>query len=139
MSRSIKKGVRTNNRQTRYFSESFKREKVKQLESNLIRVTDISREYEVSRSAVYKWLNKYSILRPKGVRQVIEPMSDSKKLQDLRKKIAELERLLGQKQVELEFKNKLIDVAEEMYEVDIKKKLGSQLSSGTGVTEAHTD
>ena len=38
------------------------------------------------------------------------------------RKIAELERKLGnQKQIELEFKDKMIEIAEEMYRVDIKK------------------
>lgn len=129
------RGVRENPKRSRYFSESFKREKVKQLELNLVSVTELSREYQVSRSAVYKWLNKYSRLRPKGVRQVIEPMSDSKKIKALRQKISELERLVGQKQIEIEFKDKLIQIAEELYEVDIKKKLGSQLSSGSGETK----
>jgi len=31
--------------------------------------------------------------------------------------------LVGQKQTEIEFKNKMIDIAEEMYDIDIKKKL----------------
>lgn len=132
------KGVRQNPRQSRYFSESFKREKVKQLEQNLIRVTDICREYQVSKTSVYRWLDKYSVLRTKKVRQVIEPMSDSKKIKALRQKVAELERLIGQKQIEIEFKDKLIEIAEEMYDVDIKKKLGSQLSSGSGATEIDT-
>ena len=138
MEEKRKKGVRQNPRQSRYFSESFKRSKVKHLEQNLVSVTDISREYEVSRSAVYKWLDKYGTMRRKAVRQVIEPMSDSKKIKVLREKIAELERLVGQKQIELEFKDKLIEIAEEMYDVDIKKKLGSQLSPGSGATKTDT-
>ena len=102
------------------------------------RVTDICREYEVSSSAVYKWLNKYSPLRSKGVRQVVEPMSDTTKIKALKERIAELERVIGQKQVELEFKDKLIDIAEDLYGVDIKKKLGSKPSSGSGNSASNT-
>ena len=40
----------------------------------------------------------------------------------LQKRVAELERMLGQKQTEIEFKNKMIDLAEQTYGVDIKKK-----------------
>jgi hypothetical protein len=32
----------------------------------------------------------------------------------------------------------MIELAEEMYQVDIKKKLGSKLSSGSGSTETNT-
>jgi transposase len=66
-------------------------------------------------------------------------MSDAHKIKELKKKIEELERLVGQKQIQLEFKDKMIEIAEEMYKVDIKKKLGSQLSSGSGSTEENTD
>jgi hypothetical protein len=66
-------------------------------------------------------------------------MSDAHKIKELKKKIEELERLVGQKQIQLEFKEKMIELAEEMYQVDIKKKLGSRLSSGSGSTEKNTD
>ena len=38
-------------------------------------------------------------------------------------KIAELEQLVGQKQVVIEFQNKMIELAELEYNIDIKKKL----------------
>lgn len=123
----------------RNFSESFKKEKVREIERNLITVRQISREYEVSRTSVYKWLYKYSAFRKKGVRQIIEPMSDAKKIEDLKAKIKELERLVGQKQIQLEFKEKMIELAEEMYRIDIKKKFGTKPSSGSGSTESSTD
>jgi len=99
----------------------------------------VSREFDVSTSAVYKWLNKYSTLRARQLRQIVEPMSDAHKIKELRKKIQELEQLLGQKQIQIEFKEKMIELAEEMYQVDIKKKLGSKLSNGSGSTGKNTD
>lgn len=119
----------------RYFSESFKRKKVQEIEKNISTVLEVSREYEVSQTAVYKWLNKYSRNRKRGVKQVVELMSDTRKIQDLKVRIRELEQMLGQKQFEIEFKNKMIDIAEEMYDIDIKKKLGSKPSPGSGSTE----
>lgn len=98
----------------------------------------VSREFEVSTKSVYRWLHKYSTLRAKQLRQIVEPMSDAQKIKDLRKKIQELEQLVGQKQIQIEFKDKMIELAEEMYQVDIKKKLGSKLSSGSGSTEKNT-
>jgi len=129
---------RSNPRLNRYFSESFKRAKVKEIEAGQTRVSDVCREYEVSHSAVYKWLHKYSRMRSMGARQIIEPMSDTTKIKSLKARIAELERMVGQKQVELEFKDKMIEIAEQMYDVDIKKKLGSKPSSGSGSTETNT-
>lgn len=123
----------------RYFSESFKRKKVREIEKNMCTVLEVSREYEVSTTAVYKWLNRYGCNRKRGVKQVVELMSDTRKIQDLKNRIKELEQMLGQKQFEIEFKNKMIDIAEEMYAVDIKKKLGSKLLSGFGSTVKNTD
>lgn len=126
-------------RVNRYFSESFKRKKVREIEKNLSTVAEISKEYEVSTTAIYKWLDKYSRNRKRGVKQVVELMSDTRKIQDLKAKIRELEQLVGQKQFEIEFKNKMIDVAEEMYDIDIKKKLGSKPLPGSGSTGKNTD
>jgi transposase len=131
--------IKPTKRQVRYFSESFRKAKVREIERNLTTVIEVSREYEVSATAVYKWLYKYSMLRARQLRQIVEPMSDAHKIKELRKKIEELERLVGQKQIQLEFKEKMIELAEEMYRVDIKKKLGPQLSSGSGSTEKNTD
>lgn len=131
--------IKPTKRQVRFFSEIFRKSKVREIERNLTTVIEVSREYEVSTTAVYKWLYKYSTLRARQLRQIVEPMSDAHKIKELRKKIEELERLVGQKQIQLEFKEKMIELAEEMYRVDIKKKLGSQLSSGSGSTEKNTD
>jgi len=125
-------------RTIRYFSESFKREKVREIERNLVKVSQVSKEYEVSVTAVYKWLNKYSAYNKRQVRQIIEPMSDARKIEELRAKIKELERVIGQKQIQLEFKDKMIELAEAMYKVDIKKKLGTDVLSGSGSTEKNT-
>jgi len=99
----------------------------------------VSKEYDVSIAAVYKWLYKYSILRAKQLRQIVEPMSDAQKIKELRKRIQELEQLVGQKQIQIEFKEKMIELAEQMYRIDIKKKVGSQLSSGSGSIGKNTD
>jgi len=130
--------IKPTKRQIRYFSESFRKAKVREIERNLTTVLEVSREYEVSTAAVYKWLYKYSTLRAKQLRQIVEPMSDSHKVKELKKKIEELERLVGQKQIQLEFKEKMIELAEEIYKVDIKKKFGSRLSSGSGSIEKDT-
>jgi transposase-like protein len=123
---------------TRYFSEDFKKKKVKELESNLVSICDISRTYNVSRTSIYKWVYKYSVMAKKNVKQIVEAKSDTNKIRILEERIKELERLVGQKQILLEFKEKMIEIAETTYGVDIKKKLGSKLSSGIITTNKHT-
>lgn len=110
-------------RRRRTFSESFKIKKVRELESGQTRICEIVKEYLVSPTSVYKWLNKYGMSKKKKPeRLIIESTSDTKKIQELRKRIAELERMVGQKQVQLDFQKKMIELAEDYYEVDIKKK-----------------
>jgi transposase-like protein len=125
-------------RQNRYFSESFRKKKVREIEQNITTVSEVSKEYQVSGTAVYKWLRKYSRHYKKQVKQVIEPMSDTRKIKALKEQIKELERLVGQKQVKLEFYEKMVELAEQEYEVDIKKKFGSSPSCGSGNTENNT-
>ena len=122
----------------RRFSEDFKKKKVKELECNLISVSDICKTYSVTRAAVYKWVYKYSIMAKKNVRQIVEAKSDTQKIRMLEERIKELERLVGQKQIMIEFKDKMIEIAESTYGVEIKKKVGSKLSSGSTTTDRHT-
>jgi transposase len=126
-------------RQRRYFSEDFKRKKVAELEKKLTTVLEISRQYEVSDSAVYKWLDKYSLMRKKAIRMVVEAESDTARIKALRDHISELERLLGQKQFEIDFLRKQMDIVSDQYGVDLKKKASGTPSSGSGKTEINTD
>ena len=122
-------------RTLRHFSEDFKRTKVRELEKRITTIADISRTYEVNRSSVYKWIYKYSAMAKKQLKVVVEAKSDTQKIRALEERIKELERIVGQKQLLLEFKDKMIEIAEETYGVDIKKKLSSKLSPGTTSTE----
>jgi transposase len=122
----------------RYFSEEFKKQKVRDLEKNLVSITELCKEYQISRTAIYKWLYKYSKMVKKGERQIVERKSDTRKIQELKERVQELERVIGQKQLLIEFQQKMIELAEQTYDVDIKKKLSSKLFSGTGQTDQNT-
>jgi transposase-like protein len=123
----------------RHFSDDFKRSKVRELEKRITSIADICRTYAVSRAAVYNWIYKYSAMAKKQVKVVVEAKSDTQKIKALEERIKELERIVGQKQLLLEFKDKMIEIAEATYGVDIKKKVGSRLSSGTTSTGKSTE
>jgi transposase len=125
-------------RQNRYFSEEFKRRKVEEIENNLTTIADIRKEYHVSATAVYKWIYKYSIMRKKSEKQVFETQSDTKKALEMRERIKDLERIIGQKQMMIDFQEKVIELAEKTYKLDIKKKFGEKLSIGSGITGENT-
>ena len=122
----------------RYFSEDFKKKKVEELDKRLITLSELCRQYEVSNTAVYKWIYKYSLMRKKGIKMVVEAKSDTAKIQALKQHIAELEQLLGQKQFEVDFMNKQMEIISEKYGVDFKKKASGKPSPGSGRTEENT-
>ena len=126
-------------RQVRYFSESFRRKKVEELDNKLTTIAEICRTYAVSVTAVYKWIYKYSLMRKKAVKMVVEPQSDTARINALRQHISQLEQLLGQKQFEIDFLKKQIEIASEQYGVDLKKKHSGRHSSGSGNTGKDTD
>lgn len=125
-------------RHKRRFSESFKQQKVKEIELGYVTLTEISRQYQVTRNNVYRWMDKFGTMKDKQERIIVETASDAKQLLALKKKVAELERIIGQKQLLIDFKDKMIDLAEETYGVEIKKNFSTQPSQESGKTKGKT-
>ena len=128
----------TAQRRHRHFSDSFKIQKVRELETGRTKVSELCFQYEVAYNTVYRWLNKFGSMKNKKERLIIESDSDTRQLLELKKKVAELERIIGQKQVMLDFKDKMIELAEETYGVEIKKKFTTSPSNSSGSTENNT-
>jgi transposase-like protein len=129
----------TSERRRRHFSDSFKIQKVRELETGKTKVSELCKQYEVAPANVYRWLNKFGTMKDKKERLIVESVSDTKQLLELKKKVAELEQIIGQKQIIIDFKDKMIDLAEEAYGVDIKKKYSTQQSNISGTIESSTD
>jgi transposase-like protein len=133
-----KEKLQIQNKYNRTFSEAFKKEKVKQILGKQISIRELSQLYEVSQTAVYKWLYKYSPHYKKGTKQVIQMESEALKTKLLLSKVAELERIIGQKQLVIDFNNKLLELASKEAGYDIKKKYEPLLSNGFGKIESVT-
>jgi hypothetical protein len=88
----------------------------------------------VSDAAVYKWLDKYSNTRKKAVVQVVEAKSATRKVMQLKQQVQELHAAVGEKQMQVEFLEKLIELANEQYGIDLKKSTGTRPFSGSGPT-----
>lgn len=111
-------------RQRRIFSDEFKREKVAEIISCKTTIGKLSKLWDVSDSAIYLWLNKYSPAHQQGTTMVIQKDSEATKVLELQAKIAELERILGQKQLMIDFNEKLIEIASKELAIDLKKTFG---------------
>ena len=131
LKKTSKEKLQIQNKHNRYFSDSFKKEKVKQLVAKQISIQELSQLYDVSRTSIYKWLYKYSPHYQQGTKQVVEMESEALKTKALLSKVAELERILGRKQIEIDFNNKVIELVNEELGYDVKKKYEQRSSNGS--------
>lgn len=121
-------------RQRRIFSEEFKRQKVQLLIEKKISIPELSELYKVSRMTVYRWLYKYSPHHQKGTVQIVQMSSEMEKTKQLQKQLAQTEQIVGQKQIYIDYLERMLAIASEELKVDIKKNFGTQRSNGSEKT-----
>lgn len=125
------------NKYNRNFSEQFKKEKVKDLLDKRISIKQLCDLWQISRVTAYNWLYKYSPHHSAGTKMVVQMESEAHKTLQLLQRVAELERIVGQKQLEIDFLNKLMEVATEELGYDVKKNTAAKLSNGSGSTSGN--
>ena len=86
--------------------------------------------YGLCNQVIYKWIYKFSTFNEKGQRVVEMKASDTQKLKELEQKIKSLEQIVGQKQIQIEYLEKMIDIAKDELNIDIKKNSSTPQSSG---------
>src|SRR5450432_297879 len=118
-------------RERRIFSEEVKRKAVKALTSKRTTIRELMIEHQVSHQAIYSWLYKYSPYHEQKCTLVVQMKSEETKNSELQKRIAELERVVGQKQLEIDFLNKLLEIGSSELGFDLKKNFNTLPSNGT--------
>jgi transposase-like protein len=121
-------------RSTRLFTEEFKKERIKEYETGQFSVLELSKLFHIERTIIYRWIHKYSSYNKRRIKVVEMADSSKKKVKDLQKRIEELERIVGQKQLNIDFLEKMIEITKEQYGIDIKKKSDILPSSGSEKT-----
>jgi transposase-like protein len=116
-------------KQNRTFSETLKKKIVKEIELKRLTIKDAVSLYEVTRTSVYNWLSVYSQNYCKGTKMVVQLDSEYERTKQLLRQVADLERSYGQKQLECEYLQKIIELASREVGFDIKKKLATKQSS----------
>ena len=109
----------------RRFSTAFKKEKVDLILKKKLTVREVSKIYNVSDTAVYKWLHKFGNV-DKSERIVIEKISETAKSKDLLKLVERLESELGHMYLENVLQSKIIECGSELLGEDLKKKYYSR-------------
>ena len=128
MSEMGTKQVTINSR--RIFSEEFKKARIKEYESGKFTVHELSRLFEVHPTVLYRWIYKYSIYNKKSIKVVEMSESGVKKLKELEQRLKELEQIVGQKQLKIDYLEKMIELAKEEFDIDIKKNSDTLQSGG---------
>jgi transposase-like protein len=128
----LKNGKRIKHK--RIYAEDFKLRMVKLFESGERTVRDLAKEYGLNINTLYRWIYKYSEYNKKSI-QIVE-MKDSQqhKIQELEQKVRELEQAVGQKQMSIDYLEKMIELAKEHYDIDIKKNSKTPPSGGSKTT-----
>lgn len=121
-------------RSHRKFTEDFKRKIVKEFEQGTLSVCQMSRLYGIANTQIYDWIYKFSIFNEKGSRIVEMKDSQTTKFKELEQRIKELEQNVGQKQIKIEFLEKMIELAKQEFNIDIKKNFATPQSNGSKKT-----
>lgn len=128
----LKSGKRV--RRRRVFSEDFKLEIVRLYESGERTVLEMVREYGLSVQTVYNWIYIFSEYNKKSIQVVEMKDSQQSKIREMEKRIKELEQAVGRKQMNIDYLEKMIDLAKDHYDIDIKKNFDTPPSGGSKPT-----
>lgn len=122
-------------RKSRQYSDEFKRRIVADFESGEFSVNQLSKLHGVANQVIYRWIYKFSNFNEKGFRVVEMKDSSQKKMKELEARIKELEAAVGRKQIQVDYLEKMIDLAKSELDIDIKKNYSTPQSTGSGKTK----
>lgn len=129
----LKNGKRINLK--RNYSEDFKLRLVNEYESGKHSVCELEKIYDITNPTIYNWIYKYSKYNKKSIKVVELKDSQMNKIKKLQSRIAELEQAVGQKQMNIDYLEKMIELAKQEYDIDIKKNSNTPQSGGSRTTK----
>lgn len=119
---------------SRVFTDDFKKSLVNEYETGQLSVLEMSRLYKIQSVVIYRWIYKFSAYNKRRIKIVEMADSSKQKLKELQKRISDLERAVGQKQLNIDFLEKMIEIAKDQYGIDIKKNFDTPPSTGSEKT-----
>lgn len=132
----MNKRIKRKLQRRRHFSDEIRRNVVREFREGKHTVKELSELYHVSHQSIYSWIHKFSPTDEPTITVVEMADSSDKKRKDLQQQIADLQRALGQKQIKLDFYEKMMDLAKQEYGLDLKKNSSTKPSDGSENTEA---
>ncbi len=92
----------------RHFSEQIKRQAVEEFRSGKYTAKELAELYHCSEQTIYRWIHKYSPADQPKINVVEMAESTDQKVKELNQQIADLQRKLGQKQIQIDFQAKRV-------------------------------
>ncbi|MCM4174322.1 transposase [Arenibacter sp. TNZ] len=129
----MKANVRSIRKQRKY-SEEFKKRLVSDFEKGKFSVPQLEKLHGVPHATIYRWIYKFSIFNESGFRVIEMKDSSNKKMTELEARVKELERTVGRKQIMIDYLEKMMEIAKDELDIDIKKNFGTPQSTGSGKT-----
>ena len=118
-------------RKHRKYSEDFKKGLVASYEKGEFSILQLEKLYGISNVSIYNWVYKFSAFNEKGCRIVEMKDSNQTKLKELTNKVKQLEQMIGQKQMAIEYLEKMIELAKTELNIDLKKNYSLPQSNGS--------
>ncbi len=106
------------------YSQAFRRQVVQDIENGRFTIHGASQRYGIAYGAVQYWLRREGKKHLLGKVVRVETVDERDRIKQLEQEKQALESALAQTQLKLLAMEKLIEVAEEHYKIDIKKNSG---------------
>lgn len=119
----------------RKYSTEFKQQIVSDYESGKFSVSQLEKLHKISNPAIYRWIYKFSTFNEKGFRVVEMKNSSQDKVKELEKRIKDLEATVGRKQIQVDYLEKIVELAKSELNIDVKKNYGTQQLPGSDKTK----
>ena len=115
------------------YSEAFKKKVVREVESNKLSKEQAKHKYHIGgNTTVLNWCRKYGKLNYFVSNYRITMPNKEVVEQALKQRIKELERELSDAKLKIKVHEAMIDIAEDQFGIDIRKKHGIKQSASVG-------
>ncbi len=122
-------------RKRRVFTDEFKQSLVKEFDTGQFSVNELGRLHGIADTVIYRWIYKFSTFNQKGYRIIEMKESSNKKVKNLEQKVKDLEQIVGKKQIMIDYLEKMMEIAKDELDIDIKKNFNTSQSAGSGKTK----
>lgn len=122
-------------RKRREYSKEFKQQIVSDYESGKFSISQLKKLHKIPHQCIYRWIYKFSTFNEKGFRVVEMKNSSQDKVKELEKRIKDLEATVGRKQIQVDYLEKIVELAKSELDIDIKKNYGTEQLPGSDKTK----